>query len=401
MSKIITDEKIIDEVLFRGVEDVIEKEHLKNALLSKKQLKIKFGVDPTAPDLHLGHSVPLRKLKQFQDLGHKVVLIIGDFTAKIGDPTGRNEMRKPLTDKEIKKNMENYLEHAEKILDLKKVEVHYNSEWFLKEGVETMFQLSMAGSIQQILRRSDFKKRIKEGNDITLTETLYPLFQGYDSVKIKADVEIGGTDQLFNLLMGRRVQRHYNMPEQDILTTPLLEGTDGVKKMSKSIGNYISIGEKPFSIFEKVMLIQDFQIEKYFLLCTEATQNEIKKISERLKSGENPRDIKLELAETIVGIYHSKKAGEKAKEEFIKVFSKKEIPTDIEEYKLSKKEISLAELLAETKLAKSKSDARRLIEQGGVKINDEVHKDTKENVVLFKGGEIIQVGKRRFLKIKI
>jgi len=399
MIEIITDKNKIDKVLSLGVEDVIEKDHLKDVLLSGKQLRVKFGVDPTAPDLHLGHAVPLRKLKQFQDLGHKIVLIIGDFTAKIGDPTGRNEMRKPLTESEIKKNMENYLKHSEKILDLKKVEVHYNSEWFLKEGIQDMLQLSMAGSIQQVLRRSDFKKRISEGKDITVTEMLYPLLQGYDSVKVKADVEVGGTDQLFNLLMGRRVQRYYKMPEQDILTTPLLEGTDGVKKMSKSVGNYISLDEEAFSMFEKIMLIPDDLIIKYFSLCTDLEIEDIKKMEKRLKT-ENPKDIKMELAKEIIKIYHSEREAQEAQEEFLKVFSKREKPTDIEEFKLSQKEISLVDLLAETKLAKSKSDARRLLEQGGVKINDEVHKDTKE-VVSFEGGEVLQVGKRRFLKIKV
>jgi tyrosyl-tRNA synthetase len=399
MSKIITDENKINKILFLGVEDVIEKDHLKDALFSGRELRVKFGVDPTAPDLHLGHAVPLRKLRQFQDLGHKIVLIIGDFTAKIGDPTGRNEMRKPLIESEIKKNMENYLKHAEKILDLKRVEVHHNSEWFLKEGIQSMLQLSMAGSIQQILRRSDFKKRIGEGSDITVTEMLYPLLQGYDSVKVKADVELGGTDQLFNLLMGRRVQRYYKMPEQDILTTPLLEGTDGIKKMSKSVGNYISLDEKPFSMFEKIMLVPDGLILKYFSLCTDMEPEDIKKMEKRLKT-ENPKDIKMELAKEIIKIYHSEREARDAQEEFLKVFSKKEKPTDVEEFKVSKKEISLVELLSETKLAKSNSDARRLIEQGGVRINNEVHKD-KDEELMFKGGEIVQVGKRRFLKIKI
>ncbi|MBI3671350.1 tyrosine--tRNA ligase [Candidatus Azambacteria bacterium] len=394
----ITDEKKIDELLSRGVEEVIEKEHLKNALLSGKQLRVKFGIDPTAPYVHLGHAVPLRKLKQFQDLGHKVILIIGDFTAKIGDPTGRSEERKPLSDKEIKNNLKNYLKQAGKILDLKKTEVFYNSKWFAKEGMKEIIMLSAAGSIQQVLRRADFKKRLNEGNDITLTEVLYTLFQAYDSVKIKADVEIGGTDQLFNLLMGRRVQRHYGMNEQDILTMHLLEGTDGVKKMSKSVGNYIGLTEKPLEMFEKIMLIPDSLIEKYFLLCTDASQEDIQKISERLKNGENPRDVKLELTERITALYHGDKKAKEARDEFIKIFSKKEKPTEIEEYKLSKIELSLIELLAESGLAKSKSDAKRLVEQGGVSVDDAVHKDIKK-ILSFKGGEIIKVGKRRFIKV--
>ena len=400
MSKTVTDKNLIEDIISRGVEDVIEKEHLENALLSGDKLRIKFGVDPTAPDLHLGHAVPLRKLRKFQDLGHTIVLILGDFTAKIGDPTGRSEERKPLTDADIKKNMEDYLEHAGKILDIKKTEIRYNSEWFLKESMGDILFLSGAGSIQQVMRRSDFKKRMDEGNDITLTEVLYPLFQGYDSVKVEANVEMGGNDQLFNLLMGRRVQRHYKMKEQDVLTTPLLEGTDGVKKMSKSVGNYIGLTDKPFVMFEKVMKIPDSLIEKYFLLCTDVSGDDIKNILVRIDGGENPRDIKMDLAENIVGIYHSEKEAKDAREEFVNVFSKKEKPVDAEEFNVSSSEISLIDLLVESELAKSKSEARRLIEQNGVKIDNQIHNDVKEALNL-NGGEIIQLGKRRFVKIKI
>ncbi|MEK7451422.1 MAG: tyrosine--tRNA ligase, partial [Patescibacteria group bacterium] len=239
--KTIIDLKKIDEVLTRGVEEIIEKESLVKKLKSGEQLRIKFGIDPTAPDIHLGHSVPLKKLKQFQELGHKIVLIIGDFTATIGDPSGRSETRKPLGKKEVADNFKKYLIQAGKIINIAKTEIHYNSEWFLKEGVVRLLELSRAGSIQQVLRRADFKKRIDEGNDISLLEVLYPFFQGYDSIKIKADVEIGGIDQKFNLLMGRRTQRFYKMPEQDVILVPLLEGVDGVKKMSKSYGNYIAV----------------------------------------------------------------------------------------------------------------------------------------------------------------
>lgn len=399
MAKVIKDEKLIDEALLRGVEEIIDKEHLKKALLSGKRLRVKFGVDPTAPDLHLGHAVPLRKLKQLQDLGHKVILLIGDFTARIGDPSGRNEARKPLSEKDIKHNMKNYLVHAGKIIDLKKTEIAYNSKWFSKEGMKEVLMLSGAGSIQQVLRRADFKKRLGEGNDITLTEIMYPLFQGYDSVKVKADLEIGGTDQLFNLLMGRRVQRHYGMMEQDILTTPLLEGTDGVKKMSKSVGNYIGLADQPFEMFEKVMLVPDHLIVKYFSLCTNLSNGEISGFEKRLKQGENPRGVKLDLAENIVQLYHSEKKAKEAREEYLRRAGG-EMPAGIKEYKASGKNISLIDLLTESSLAKSKSDARRLIEQGGVKINDETHKDWRE-VLKINGGEIIQAGKRNFVKIKI
>ncbi len=400
MPKIKTDKNLIKELLTRGVEKVVEKKHLKDALLSGKQLRVKFGIDPTAPDLHLGHSVPLRKLKQFQDLGHKVILIFGDFTAKIGDPTGRNKERKPLSDKEIKRNMKDYLDHASGVIDIKKAEIRYNSEWFKKEGLSDILVLTRAGSLQQILKRADFKKRIDQGSDITMTEVLYPLLQGYDSVKVKADVEIGGADQLFNLLMGRRIQRYYNLPEQDILTVPLLVGTDGEKKMSKSVGNYISLSENPSSMFGKIMSIPDELILNYFELCTDISEQELKDIANKMNKGENPRDFKIMLGEKIVSMYHSEKEAQKAKDEFIKVFSKKQRPTDIPEYKILTKSAILANLLVDIKFAKSKSEARRLIKQGGVKLNDEVIKDEKAEVNL-KGGEILQVGKRRFIKIKI
>ena len=297
-----TDSRKIEELLVRGVEDVIVKEHLEQALKSGKQLRVKFGIDPTAPDIHLGHTVVLRKLRAFQDLGHHVILLIGDFTAKIGDPSGRSEARKPLSEEDVENNMKGYLEQAGKIIDIKKAEVVCNSSWFAKEGLRELIDLSSAGSIQQVLRRADFRKRLDEDNDITLLEALYPLFQGYDSVKVKADVEIGGTDQLFNLLMGRRVQRHYKMPEQDILTAQLLEGTDGVKKMSKSVGNYVGVNDEPVDMFSKVMTIKDDLILKYFWLCADVTQDELDSYEKRLNDGANPRDIKIELGKKIVAL---------------------------------------------------------------------------------------------------
>ena len=395
--KIDTNKEKIEEILNRGTEEVIEKEHLKEALLSGKQLRVKFGVDPTAPDLHLGHSVPLRKLKQFQDLGHQVVLLIGDFTAKIGDPTGKNEARKPLTDADVKKNMENYLEHAGKIIDIKKTEIVYNNNWFSKGGVELMLEIAASGSIQQVLRRADFQKRLDDGRDITLLETLYPLFQGYDSVEVKADVEVGGTDQLFNLLMGRKMQRHFNLPEQDVLTTPLLEGLDGEKKMSKSVGNYVSLSEDPNSMFGKIMSLPDSLIEKYFILCTNLDKIDMDNILQGVKI--DPMGSKFELAVEIVSMYYSPKEAMQAKEEWVRVFSKKEKPTDIEEFKTSGI-TSTANVLVSSGFASSNSEAVRLVDQGGVRLNDEIVKDAREEVS-FKDGDIIQVGKRRFLKIKL
>ena len=299
-----------EKLLTQGVEEVIVKEHLEDRLKKGDKLRVKFGIDPTAPDLHLGHTVPLRKLRQFQDAGHKAVLIIGDFTAMIGDPTGRSEERKPLTAKEVKQNLKKYLKQAGKVLNIKKAEIHYNSEW-LKKNMDTLLEIMRSGSMQQVLHRADFKKRLSENQDITFLEVMYPLLQGYDSVAVKADVEIGGTDQKFNLLMGRRVQRHFGMAEQDVMTLPLLEGTDGVKKMSKSADNYISLDAEPDDMFGKTMRIPDNLIDKYYTLLTDANPP---------AGGQNPREAKLELAKIIVGMYHGEKAGEKAKENFIKFF---------------------------------------------------------------------------------
>ncbi|MEK7453165.1 MAG: tyrosine--tRNA ligase [Patescibacteria group bacterium] len=400
MSKIILDEKLIDEILTRGVEDVIEKEHLKNSLLSGKQLRVKFGIDPTSSDLHIGHMVVLRKLREFQDLGHKIILIIGDFTAMIGDPSGKSKTRPSLSEKEVKKNMNDYLRQASNMIDIKKTEVRYNSEWLEKlNGVKILELLSLV-SVNQILERNDFAKRLKEQQSIRAHELLYPIMQAYDSVVINADLECGGTDQTFNMFMGRTLMDRMGRTPQDILTVPILEGVDGKEKMSKSLGNYIGVTDMPSDMFEKVMSVPDNLIIKYFMLTVDLSQDKIEMISERLKSGENPRDIKLDLAESITTLYHNAKKAKEARGEFINVFSNKEKPSDIEEYKISKNNISLVDILAEASIASSKSDAKRLVEQGGVKMNDEVHKDIKE-VIVFKGGEIIQVGKRRFLKIKI
>lgn len=309
--KINTDSQKIEEILTSGMEEIIVKNHLEKQLKSGRNLRVKFGIDPTAPDIHLGHSVPLRKLKQFQELSHQIILIIGDFTAQIGDPSERKETRKPLTAEEIKKNMKEYLKQAGKIINLDKTEVIYNSEWFAKDNAKIIFKLARAGSIQQILRRTDFQKRLQKNQDITLLETLYPLLQGYDSVMVKADVEIGGTDQLFNLLMGRKVQRFYEMPEQDIMTVPLLEGIDGVKKMSKSAENYIGLTESPDSMVGKIMSLPDNLIVKYFLLCADIAEDKIKIMGKDMQSGKlNPRDAKARLAREIVALYHGKIAAQ-------------------------------------------------------------------------------------------
>lgn len=381
-------ENEIKKLLERGVEEIIEKEHLIKILGSGKKLRVKFGIDPTAPDLHLGHTVVLRKLKQFQELGHTAVLIIGDFTGQIGDPSGRTKTRVPLSEKEIKTNLKNYLKQAGKVLNLKKIEFRYNSKWFLKNP-RLLLELMSAISMVHALDRDDFQKRIKSGGDVTLLETLYSGLQGYDSVAVKADVELGGTDQKFNLLMGRRMQRHYGMPEQDIVTMPLIEGTDGVRKMSKSYGNYISITEKPNEMFGKIMSIPDILIEKYFVALTDV---DIPPHTDAYKA-------KILLAETIVGMYHSPAKAKKAKEEFWKVFSKKETPKEIQELRIKNNELELMELLLQAGL-KSKSEARRLIGQNAVKIDGAVKNNSAEKIKI-RGGEVLKIGKRTFYKLNV
>lgn len=382
----------IHTLLTKGVEEVIEKAHLETALRDAektgKKLRVKFGIDPTAPELHLGHTVVLRKLRQFQDAGHTAVLIIGDFTAMIGDPTGRAEARKPLTAKEVKQNLKKYLKHAAKVLDIKRAEVKYNSKWLGKK-IATIIELSRAGTFQQVMHRADFKKRIDEGNDVTLLEMMYPLFQGYDSVMVTADVELGGTDQKFNLLTGRRIQRHFNMKEQDVITLPLLEGTDGVRKMSKSFGNYIGLEDAPNEMFGKIMSVPDNLIEKYFTLLTDV------KFSGEL----SPRDAKVLLAKTIIEMYHSEKAADAAAEEFERVFSRGEAPSEMPVVTIGRAQKTLLEILVAAEPQESKSELRRLVEQGAVKINDEVKRNVNEPLYIH-GGEVLKVGKRKFFKLQ-
>ncbi len=375
------------KLLARGVEEVIVKDHLALRLTQgKKPLRVKFGIDPTAPDLHLGHTVPLRKLRQLQDVGHTAVLIIGDFTAMIGDPSGREGARPPLTEKEIKQNLKRYLALAGKVINVRKAEIYYNSKWYRRNS-NLILDLLRRESVQRVLERDDFQKRLKEGKEITLLEEVYPLLQGYDSVMVKADVEIGGTDQKFNLLMGRKIQRSFGMPEQDIITVPLLEGADGVKKMSKSYGNYIALDTEPNDMFGKIMAIPDSLIDKYYTLLTD----EDRKI-------QNPREAKLELARIIVGMYHGEKVGERAKEDFINVFSKHGMPSEIPSSKLKAASYKLIDLLLEIDAAASRGEARRLIEQGGVQLNNEKKTDPNE-VMIIRDGTILKVGKRNFFRL--
>ncbi len=390
------DPRAIEDILSRNVEEVVDRDHLRAALASGRKLRVKFGVDPTSPDLHLGHAVVLRKLRQFQAAGHRAVLVVGDFTGMIGDPSGRSETRKPLTAATVRANMKSYLAQAGKILDMKKAEVAHNSAWFAKEGIAEFVRLASAGTFQEVLHRADFKKRIDAGQGITFLELLYPLFQGYDSVKVRADVELGGTDQTFNLLAGRRVQRHFGMPEQDIMTAPLLEGLDGVKKMSKSVGNYIGLTDKPEDMFGKVMSVPDALVKKYFMLCTDLTEAEIAALAER----EKPKALKERLGAEIVKLYHGEKAARAAQENFEKVFSRGETPEDIPEVRVKSAKITALDLAMELGAAKSRGEARRLIEQGGFDIDGTTEKDPQAAVAL-RGGEVVKAGKKRFFRIKI
>jgi len=396
----IKDDNKIEELLTRGVDEIINEEHLKKRLKSGKKLRVKFGIDPTGSALHLGHSVPFRKLKQFQDLGHKVIFLIGDYTAMIGDPSGRSEARKVITEKQVKNNMKDYINQAGKILNIKKVEIRHNSEWYKKKGALFLFELTSRFTMARVMERDDFKKRIKEDVDISVLEILYPLMQGYDSVELKADVEIGGRDQKFNLLMGRKVQKKYGCSEQDIITVPLLEGMDGVRKMSKSYNNYIGLAEDSLKMYGKIMSIPDGVMWKYFRLLTNISVKEIEDMQNKVfpLGILSPKDAKVKLAKEIVAMYHGKKEAERAEQEFNKIFKEKKLPTDIPEIKIKESKLNILDLLVKTKLASSKSEARRLVDQKAVKINTEVKNDWKA-IIEIKKGLIIQVGRRRFVKL--
>ncbi len=394
-----TNPKKIEELLTRNVEEAINKEHLKKRLLSGDKLRIKFGVDPTSADLHLGHSLPFRKLKQFQELGHQIIFLIGDFTAQIGDPSARLDQRRPLSEKQIKENMKDYIKEAGKILNMKKVEVRYNSEWYKKKKSFFFMDLTSRFTFARLIERNEFKQRIKKDIDISMLELIYPILQGYDSIELNADVEIGGTDQKFNLLMGRKTQKKYKKPQQDIITIPLLIGSDGVRKMSKSYKNYIGLNASPKDMYGEIMAISDSLIWHYFKMLTGISLKEIEKTKNKVhQSILNPKDAKSFLAKEIVAIYHSKKEAIKAEKEFDKVFKEHKKPEKIPQVKIKNKEMPILDLLVKTKMAQSKAEAKRLTEQGGVKINDKKTDDWKE-VVKIKSGLIIQVGPRKFVKI--
>lgn len=394
-SKIIdTDPKKIEELLTRGVEDVFVKESLEKKLKSGKQLRIKLGFDPTGSKIHIGRGIALRKLRAFQDLGHKVVFIVGDFTAKIGDPSDKLEKRPMLTDEKIKENLKNYKDQIGKIIDLSKAEFHYNSKWLSKLTFSQTVELAETFSVSQMTSRRNFKDRLDRGDEVSLREFLYPLMQGYDSVAIKSDIELGGFDQLFNLKAGRVVQKYYNQEQQDVLTISMLEGTDG-RKMSTSWGNVINISDEPNDMYGKVMSVRDDLVIKYFLLCTDLSKEEINILEKDLNN--KPKETKMRLAREIVTIYHNKELAEKAEKNFEQTFSKGGVPDDIQEVYVSN-EKSLVDVLLENNLVESKSEFKRLIKENAIKFNDEVVVDV--DFKLNKIG-VVKVGKRRFLKINI
>jgi len=394
------------EIIKRGTVEIILEDDLKKKLEhsyeKRKPLRIKVGFDPTAPDIHLGHTVLLEKMRQFQELGHEVIFLIGDFTGMIGDPSGKTETRKPLTRQEVLKNAETYKKQVFKILDPEKTSIMFNSQWFGSMTALDMCRLAGAETVARMLERDDFKKRFQEGRPITILEFLYPLLQAYDSVYLKADIELGGTDQKFNLLMGRQLMKMYGMDEQVIIMTPLLEGTDGIQKMSKSLGNYIGINEPADEMFGKLMSINDELMLKYYELLSHISIDELNELKKGIKEGKiNPRDAKEALAIEIVTRYHSRELAEKAREKFIKLFREKEIPSEIEtvEIKDEGEGVWLPRILKEHGLTKSTSEAIRLINQGGVRLNNE---QIKNHDIKLKAGEyIVKVGKRRFIKFKI
>lgn len=388
----------IQELLTRGVQDIIVKKSLTNKLRSGKKLRVKLGIDPTAPKLHIGHTVVLRKLRQFQELGHHIIFLVGDFTARIGDPTDKLSARKPLEEKDIKRNMKSYVSLASKVLDIDTTEVRYNSEWHQRMDFAELFRLTSHFTVNHMLERDMFQKRMKEKKPLWVHELMYPILQGYDSVALRADVEIGGTDQTFNVLAARDIQPHYHQLVQDIMTVPLLEGTDGTEKMSKSVGNTIDIDDAPADMYGKTMSIPDNLIIKYFTLVTDVSMDEITLFEREMKAGSNPRDFKARLARELVTMYHSAAAAKKAEEQFAAVFKDKGAPADMPTYHLSKPgSYSIIDIVIETKLAPSKSEARRLVAQGAVTFDGKKIDDWQVNVRVAPG-MVLRVGKRKFVK---
>ena len=389
------------ELLTRGAEEIIPEESFLEQINSKKKLRVKAGFDPTSPDLHLGHTVLLNKMKIFQDLGHEVIFLIGDFTGLVGDPSGVNETRPVLTEKQLSKNAETYREQVFKILDPNKTEIRFNSEWMSKVHPSEFIKMLSSYTVARMLERDDFSKRYKSQQPISIHEFLYPILQGFDSVKLEADVELGGTDQKFNLLLGREVQKHYGQKQQSILTVPLLEGLDGVKKMSKSLGNFIALEDSPDDMFGKIMSISDELMWRYFSLLSFKTSGEIDQFKKEIKQGTNPRDIKFILAEEIVERFHQG-SGSRSKENFVNRFQKGNISQELDEIilKIDNEDELITRVLKDSKLLSSTSEAMRMIKQGAVKVNEEKVLDNKFKIK--KGTlNLVQVGKKKAAKIII
>ncbi len=391
------------DYLAKGTVDLIEKADLKTKLLRGKPLTVKVGFDPTAPDIHLGHTVVIRKMKHFQQLGHRVIFLIGDFTGMIGDPTGKKATRPALSREEIEQNAETYKQQVFKILDPQKTEIRFNSEWLGALGSEGMIRLAAKYTLARILERDDFRKRFDSHQPIAIHELLYPLAQAYDSVALKCDVEMGGTDQRFNLLVGRDLMREYGLEPQVVITMPLLEGLDGVEKMSKSLGNYIGINEQPDQIFGKVMSISDDLMWKYYTLCTDLTPAQIEKLKSEVASGAiHPMQAKRDLAKSIIRDFYDEAAAENAESEFRRIFSNREAPTEIEEKQLpaSNKPQLLAKVITAAGLAPTNKEAQRLIAQGGVSIDDTKMDDSRHAIDAHAGKSyLLKVGKRRFARV--
>ena len=390
------------KIIKKGTLDIINEEELikklEKSINNNNPLKIKLGLDPSAPDIHLGHTVILRKLKQLQDLGHEIIIIIGDFTGKIGDPTGKSKMRKSLSDEEVLQNAKTYEEQVFKILDKEKITIKFNSEWLSKLTFEDVLQLTQYTTVARMLEREDFRLRFENQRPIYLNEFFYPLMQAFDSTAIEADIEFGGTDQRFNLLSGRTLQKEIGKEPQVVIMMPLIEGLDGKNKMSKTLGNYIGIYESAKSKYQKVMEIPDELIVKYYTLLTDVSDEKIKEVKSKLKDENiNPRDMKMDLAREIVSLYHTAEEVDQAEERFKMIFQMGQKPKDIDTINAEKENFDLIQIVVDKGLVSSKSEFRRLLAQGGVKINDK--KITKEEFLPKEGELVVQIGKKKFIKI--
>lgn len=395
------------EMILKGIHEIVGESELKEWLESGKKLNIKFGIDPTAPDVHLGHTVPLRKLKQFQDLGHNIIILIGDFTAMIGDPTGKSQTRKELNREQVLKNTETYLVQIFKILDKSKTKIVFNSEWLSKLNFADVIKLASKCTVAKMLEREDFRNRYTNQQSISVHEFLYPLMQGYDSIALESNIELGGTDQKFNILMGRSLQKDYGQVPQAAIFMPILEGTDGIQKMSKSLGNYIGIEESSRDIFGKTMSIPDSMIVKYLNLVTDVKPSKIRKIENDIKENKlNPMDAKMELAYELVSLYYNTETAEEEKNYFINTFRNQKTPTDLKILKIDNSfkfednsaNYDLIKIMISSKMVPSTSEARRLVKQGAVKLNSEKIQDLKCHI---KNGDVLKIGKLKMLKLEL